>query len=107
MGKRVFITSVGKRVFITSVKGNILRNVRVWGGIKEALKHLPECHTTQQVMGSERRSAASNERMRAIISTLAVKKIYIIIIIINVSNERMHAIISTLAVCVCVCVCMC
>jgi hypothetical protein len=36
-----------------------------------------------------------------------VKKIYKKIIIINVSNERMHAIISTLAVCVCVCVCMC
>jgi len=29
-------------------KGNILWNVRVWGGIKEALKQLPECHTTQQ-----------------------------------------------------------
>jgi hypothetical protein len=28
-------------------KGNILWNVRVWGGIKKALKQLPECHTTQ------------------------------------------------------------
>jgi hypothetical protein len=28
-------------------KGNILWNVRVWGGIKETLKQLPECHTTQ------------------------------------------------------------
>ena len=30
-----------------SCKGNILWNVRVCGGIKEALKQLPECHMTQ------------------------------------------------------------
>jgi hypothetical protein len=29
-------------------KGNILWNVRVWGGIKEALKQLPECRMTQE-----------------------------------------------------------
>jgi hypothetical protein len=36
-----------KRVFITNVKGTFFGMSEVGGGIKEALKQLPECHTTQ------------------------------------------------------------
>ena len=55
-------TTSGKWVFITYVsKGNILRNVRVWGGIKEALKQLPECHTTQEK--NQKRTQLNKKRL--------------------------------------------
>ena len=37
-----------------SGKGNILWNVRVCGGIKEALKQLPECHMTAGIQLARR-----------------------------------------------------
>jgi hypothetical protein len=42
-------------------KWNILWNVRVWGGIKEALKQLPECNTTQEK--NQRRTQLNKKRL--------------------------------------------